>query len=184
MARPEPVSFADFFAAWSGRRRTEFLSKVRCPYLAVPLIGSADPGPSEDPPTDKVDLTCTVAHWDLQVLLPVVRVRSTAKCITLGRAQTNDVVLPDARISKTQASLEHRKADGAWLIHDVGSTNGTKVDLQSVPRTHGVALKSGARIRLAEAIDAVFLEPESLFSVIERVSRARMTVEESQRKRS
>lgn len=180
MTRSEPVLFANFFAEWSGRRRTEFLAKVRCPYLALPVIGtrSADGEATEDPPpTDKVDLTHTVAHWDLQVLLPIMRARrSSATSVTLGRAPTNDVVLPDPRISKTQVSLARSKDDGAWWIRDLGSTNGTKVDLHSVPRTHGVPLRSGARIRLAEAIDAVFLEPEALFSVIERVGRARPAV--------
>jgi hypothetical protein len=179
MTRPEPISFADFFAAWSGRRRAEFLVKVRCPYLALPAVspGSTNvEGSGDPPPTDKVDLTHTVAHWDLQVLLPIMRTRSSATSVTLGRAATNDVVLPDPRISKTQVSLEQSKEDGAWWIRDLGSKNGTKVDLLSVPRAHGVPLRSGARIRIAEAIDAVFLEPEALFSVIERVGRAKLPV--------
>lgn len=178
MTRPEPISFADFFADWSGRRRTEFLAKVRCPYLALPAIGtgSSDSEATDNPPpTDKVDLTHTIAHWDLQVLLPIMRARSSSTSVTLGRASTNDVVLPDPRISKTQVSFERSK-DDAWWIRDLGSTNGTKVDLHVVPRTHGVPLRSGTRIRLAEAIDAVFLEPEALFSVIERVGRARLAV--------
>jgi hypothetical protein len=44
--------------------------------------------------------------------------------IMLGRATTNDVVLPYTDLSKLHAYVT-RAADGSWLLADAGSTNGT-----------------------------------------------------------
>lgn len=163
-----PTPFSDFYAAWAGRGRDDFLAEVTCPHLVLPLIeGNAVPG---DATTDRVDPDRTVALWDLQLLLPVRSPRGDRR-VTIGRAPGNDVVVNDGRLSRVQALLE-RRDDGEWLISDADSTNGTRVNLERVPARRGVHLTSGARIRLAEAIDLVFLSPASLWGVLERVRRA------------
>lgn len=134
---------------------------------------------AEGQPTEKVNPERTVAHWDLQLLMAVVTrgggEAETAR-ITLGRAAENDLVVSDVRVSKTQTWLD-RSSDGEWLVGDAGSTNGTRVDGSAVPRTHGVRIRSGARIRVAESLDLMFLEPEALWGIIERVRAAQETIE-------
>ena len=44
---------------------------------------------------------------------------------TIGRALENDVVLADARVSRFHAELRHE--NGRVVLHDLGSTNGTRV---------------------------------------------------------
>lgn len=166
MSGREPIAFSEFFAAWSGRSRDEFLGEVTCPYLVLPKV-EGRPVP-DDTVTGRVDPAHTIAVWDMQSLLPVV---GEGDRLTLGRAPTCDVVVNDGRLSRVQATLE-RNPDGEWLISDAGSTNGTRVNLERVPAHRGVPLTAGARIRLAEAIDLVFLTPEALFGVVERVQRA------------
>lgn len=167
-AMPEPVSFAEFFATWAPRAREEFLAAHPDPHLVMPKVEVT--ASAEDAGTDRVDPARTIAHWDLQLL---VRVRSRdgrPGRITVGRGAGNDVVIPDRRVSKAQAWFERR--DGEWVVGDAGSTNGTRVDAVPVPRTHGVVVRSGARIRLAEALDLMFVEGEALWRIVERVRTA------------
>ena len=53
--------------------------------------------------------------------------------ITVGRAGNNDIVVPDALVSKFHAFF--RLIDGEWLLADAGSANGTKVgEVALVPK--------------------------------------------------
>lgn len=46
--------------------------------------------------------------------------------VNIGRADYNDASLPDPSVSASHAKLTLR--EGVWLLADLGSTNGTKVD--------------------------------------------------------
>jgi pSer/pThr/pTyr-binding forkhead associated (FHA) protein len=46
--------------------------------------------------------------------------------VNIGRADYNDLVLPDESISTSHAKLQRR--EGIWVLLDLGSTNGTYVD--------------------------------------------------------
>jgi hypothetical protein len=46
--------------------------------------------------------------------------------VTLGRSRDCDVVIDDPNVSRKHAELRSR--DGAWSVHDLGSTNGVKVN--------------------------------------------------------
>jgi hypothetical protein len=185
-----PIAFSDFFERWTGRTRDEFLAEVRAPHLVMPRVEIV--AGVEGQATEKVDPERTIAHWDLQLLMPVVArggerperpdapdaldEKATSR-ITLGRAAENDLVLGDSRISKTQAWFERTPA-GEWVVGDAGSTNGTRVDASTVPCTRGVRIHSGSRIRIAESLDLMFMEPEALWGVIERVRAAQQTIDQ------
>lgn len=57
---------------------------------------------------------------------PSEKISVTREPITIGRMSNNDVVLPDANVSRTHAELKQR--DGGWILVDLGSTNGTTVN--------------------------------------------------------
>ena len=44
----------------------------------------------------------------------------------IGRAEYNDLVLPDESVSTSHAKLQRR--EGVWILVDLESTNGTHVD--------------------------------------------------------
>jgi pSer/pThr/pTyr-binding forkhead associated (FHA) protein len=46
--------------------------------------------------------------------------------VNIGRADYNDLVLPDESVSTSHAKLQRR--EGVWVLVDLGSTNGTYVD--------------------------------------------------------
>lgn len=80
----------------------------------------------------------------LQVKVPVVNI---------GRAEYNDIVIPDESVSTMHAKLQRREE--IWVLMDNGSTNGTFVDGE---RLSGEAVLSpGALIRFGET--AVMFEP-------------------------
>lgn len=49
---------------------------------------------------------------------------------TIGRMLTNDIVLADTAVSRVHAAVEHAPAEGSILVRDLGSANGTFVNLQ------------------------------------------------------
>jgi pSer/pThr/pTyr-binding forkhead associated (FHA) protein len=64
---------------------------------------------------------------------------------TLGRDESNGIVLADPSISARHASIE-RTARG-WVVRDLGSTNGTAVGSQQV-NGRGALLRPGDEIRV------------------------------------
>src|SRR5437879_1949605 len=66
--------------------------------------------------------------------------------VNLGRADYNDIVLPDPSISTSHAKLQRR--EGVWMLVDLDSTNGTFVEGE---RVRGEApLGPGAMVRLGD----------------------------------
>jgi pSer/pThr/pTyr-binding forkhead associated (FHA) protein len=61
----------------------------------------------------------------------------------IGRSKEADVVIDDPNVSRRHAELRHQ--DGAWIVADLGSTNGMKVNGRRVE--HAV-LKPGDEIML------------------------------------
>ena len=78
----------------------------------------------------------------MQVRVPIANV---------GRADYNDLVIPDPSVSTMHAKLQSR--DGVWMLSDLGSTNGTFVDGELV--SGEMPLSPGATIRFGE-VSALF----------------------------
>lgn len=74
------------------------------------------------------------------------RIQLRTPVINIGRADYNDVVLPDESVSTSHAKLQRR--EGVWILTDVESTNGTFVDGE---RVQGDApLAPGAMVRFGD----------------------------------
>lgn len=68
----------------------------------------------------------------------------TGNRLRIGRDAGNDVVLlADSKVSRSHAELQMH--DGQWILHDLGSSNGTKVNNRRV-EMH--PLRDGDQIRL------------------------------------
>ena len=78
----------------------------------------------------------------LSVKIPVVNI---------GRADYNDLVLPDESVSTTHAKLQRR--EGVWVLVDLDSTNGTFIDGDQIKGE--APLAPGANVRFGE-IGTVF----------------------------
>ncbi len=73
--------------------------------------------------------------------------------VNVGRAEYNDLVLPDESVSTTHAKLQRR--EGVWVLVDLDSTNGCFVDAERVQGE--MPLAPGALIRFGEV--QVLFEP-------------------------
>jgi pSer/pThr/pTyr-binding forkhead associated (FHA) protein len=68
--------------------------------------------------------------------------------VNIGRGEFNDIALPDASISANHAKLQLK--EGIWVLTDLGSTNGSRVDGETV--RGDIALSPGAQIILGEVL--------------------------------
>ena len=66
--------------------------------------------------------------------------------VNIGRADYNDLVIPDESVSTTHAKLQRR--EGVWVLVDLDSTNGTFVDGDRVKGE--IALAPGAAVRFGD----------------------------------
>ena len=93
----------------------------------------------------------------------VFPVRSTVHIVTVGRAPSNDVVIPDPSVSRAHALMK-RGDNGVFLMLDASSSNGTTVNGISVlARGHGPPseLKPGDNVRLGR-VECTFIDAQAL----------------------
>ncbi len=81
-----------------------------------------------------------------------------APVIRIGRGAENELVVDEAAVSRVHARLEEEA--GSWRIVDLGSTNGTSVDLVALRPWQPHPLTHGSVIDLAGALDLTFLRSE------------------------
>lgn len=74
---------------------------------------------------------------------PADRITITKSPVVIGRMSTNDIVLPDANVSRRHAQLE--RGESGWVLTDLGSTNGSHVN-GKYTREH--SLQDGDRLSL------------------------------------
>ena len=79
------------------------------------------------------------------------RVSVKTPVVNIGRADYNDLVLPDESVSTTHAKLQRR--EGVWVLVDLDSTNGTFVDGEQIKGE--APLAPGANVRFGD-ISLVF----------------------------
>ncbi|HWC73311.1 MAG TPA: FHA domain-containing protein, partial [Gemmatimonadales bacterium] len=119
----------------------------------------AAPRPSANPLASFVVKSGALKGQRLAVRTPVVNI---------GRADYNDLVLPDESVSTTHAKLQRR--EGVWVLVDLDSTNGTFVDGDQVKGE--MPLAPGANVRFGE-IGLIF-EPTDDAAAVSKGGSTRM----------
>ncbi len=85
--------------------------------------------------------------------------------VTLGRVDTNDIVIDDASISRFHAWFQDDPKLG-WVVVDAESKNGSHLNRIKLVANKKSALADGALVRIGE-IDLIFLSPQALVKRIE-----------------
>ena len=102
------------------------------------------------PDTDVLDRTMTNAHLEIvhgAGLSANHIVLGPAKRLTIGRAEDQDVILPDRSASRLHCILEEHKE--GWCAIDAGSANGLLVNQQKIERQ---TLKSGDLLQVGDTV--------------------------------
>lgn len=79
----------------------------------------------------------------------------------IGRADYNDLVLPDESVSTAHAKLQRR--EGVWVLVDLGSTNGTYVDGERI--TADTPIAPGSLVRFGD-VQLVFEPTDDALGVV------------------
>lgn len=69
--------------------------------------------------------------------------------IMIGRSPRTDITLPDDGISREHALILFEEDEGAYVIEDLASTNGTKVNGK---RVRSAALAEGDEIQIGQTL--------------------------------
>jgi len=97
------------------------------------------------------------------------REQKFAAIVTLGRAAGNQLRVNLPTLSKFHAYFTHVARDGCWYLSDANSSNGTFLDGEELPPSHGkVRLRSGAFIRFGPDVSAQFYESRELWDLFEK----------------
>jgi pSer/pThr/pTyr-binding forkhead associated (FHA) protein len=87
--------------------------------------------------------------------------------ITLGRVESNDLVIVDDSVSRFHAYLRWDERALAWFVTDAESKNGSWVNEVKVEANQRVRVPDKARLRFGDT-RFTFLLPASLCAVLER----------------
>ena len=88
---------------------------------------------------------------------------SPGHLVTMGRESSRDVVVPDPSVSRCHAFAKIGP-NGGFVIHDMGSTNGTTVNGKNVATRDGgppTPLKPGDTVRLGQ-VEFTFTDASAL----------------------
>jgi len=84
---------------------------------------------------------------------------------TIGRASSNDITIADYVISKQHAAIH--AAAGHFFVEDLGSTNGVKINGESIAVGEKVQIPSGAEISFGRFC-FMFVQPIELFNKVKK----------------
>jgi hypothetical protein len=90
------------------------------------------------------------------------------RLVSIGRGEQCDVSIPDGRISRLHASIEHVPQSNAYMLFDADSRNGTKLNGRNVGKGAGVKLAYGDAIKLG----SFWLQFVSAGQLYDRLQRA------------
>lgn len=150
----------------------QLVLKPRQPVTTVPvLLWEAPPSesnPEEDwAPTDAGFKTRPTAADPL--VFPIEKVQGRANPfamgVTVGRVESNDIIVDDGSVSRFHAWLQFDARQKRWWLCDAESKNGTFLGAQRLKPNEKVQLADGARLKFGDA-SMLFLSPEALVKLI------------------
>jgi hypothetical protein len=168
----------DFVTRAGERPQAEFVSAFPFPFLVGAALDKPVTGPTQtlrgdaastlaalrkQAATDRLTSSPKVA--ESRLVLAVRKIQgSFPSMITVGRTKNNDVVLADPLVSKFHAYF--RQLDGAWLLADAGSVNGTRIgDVELPKRGQPQPIQWGERIAFGDCV-LTFLDPAAAWTAL------------------
>jgi hypothetical protein len=108
------------------------------------------------------------------LILPVEKVPGRnnpfAMGVTIGRVETNDIIIDDGSVSRFHAWLQYDERQHTWSLTDAESKNGTWVDGAKAEGKQRVTLKDGAEVKVGDVVMR-FMLPATLLDFVDAASR-------------
>lgn len=98
------------------------------------------------------------------------RMNPFAMGVTIGRVESNDIVVDDGSVSRFHAWLQHDERTQAWTVTDAESKNGTFVDGRKLAGKERAVLNDGSELRVGD-VALRFMLPDALIAFVDRASR-------------
>jgi hypothetical protein len=100
--------------------------------------------------------------------------------VTIGRAETNTIVLDEPRVSRLHALIEWRDRNKRFILLDLGSSNGTFLNGAKIAPSEEMPLSDRDKVRIASAVfTARFVEDplvvQEEFHALSRQSHGHIT---------
>jgi hypothetical protein len=92
---------------------------------------------------------------------------TSAGGISIGRSESNDVVIENPSVSRFHALIHRDLRTQTWTLTDASSRNGTWVEGKRVGQDQAVPLPDGAALRLGDAVLRFYL-PQSFYEYVKR----------------
>ena len=77
--------------------------------------------------------------------------------VTVGRVESNDIVVDDGSVSRFHAWLQRDERTKDWSLTDAESKNGTWVDGVQLAGKQRVVLRDGAKLKFGDVVMEFFL---------------------------
>ncbi|MGQ0506512.1 MAG: FHA domain-containing protein [Myxococcaceae bacterium] len=100
----------------------------------------------------------------------VGKVNAFAQGVTVGRSDSNDVVLADTSVSRFHAYFQKDRKTERWTVVDAESKFGTLVDGLKIPPNEPTFLNDRVKISFGQVVVTYFL-PASFFQFMEHKAR-------------
>ncbi|MEZ6186173.1 MAG: FHA domain-containing protein [Planctomycetota bacterium] len=98
--------------------------------------------------------------------------------LTLGRAANNNLRINIPSLSKFHAYFTYVAKEKAWYLADANSSNGTFLNGQELPSSHGkVKLDNGALMRFGPDITARYFDPQGLWEQVQKAAPSTQAAE-------
>jgi hypothetical protein len=106
------------------------------------VFGAAEPAPVRQEPQETLRVRRALLLYNSR------RIVVGSHGATIGRSRDCEIVVDDANVSRRHAELRPR--GGAWVLTDLGSTNGTRLDGRRIERPE--PLEPGDRIEVGASV--------------------------------
>jgi pSer/pThr/pTyr-binding forkhead associated (FHA) protein len=152
--------------------QAEFVRRVPAPILLFTRNALWDPSLLKKRSATKSGRTGVAKMREIELdehgfpfVSPIRKRDATNAAVSLGRAPTNDIIVPIPSISSLHCSFA-APGPQQWSITDHGSSNGTFIDHVRIARDKTVTLADGAHVRFSKDVTAWFLSPARFFAIL------------------
>jgi hypothetical protein len=150
-------------------------------------LGEADPGfqtlskkPKESKDTQDPRQRI-LGRLESRVVYRLTKQRDKFACmVTVGRAANNVLRLNVPSVSKFHAYFTHVAREKAWYVADANSSNGTFIDGQELPPSHGkVLIKNGTTLRFGPDVTGQFYDAAGFYELLSAYKEGRSSAEDT-----